>query len=150
MSIGQLCKRRVVCTHRNASVKEAAQLMCEFHVGSLVVVEEPGSAVPIGLLTDRDIVREIVAPELDASSISVGDIMNRELITAEADDDVHDIVEMMSERGIRRVPIVDNEGELVGIVSQDDLYQRLSEEMSALAALSPRQQVNELVGDARP
>lgn len=146
MRIGDLCTQQVVCTHRNATVTEVAQLMREFHVGTLVVADgEQDSVVPVGLVTDRDIVVGVVAPKIDPDSVIVGEIMNPTLVTAFEDDDVYETVQKMGLKGIRRLPVVDSEGKLAGIVSEDDLLEHLSREMSTLAAISQRQQTKEAI-----
>lgn len=146
MLIGDICTQQVVCTHRNATVSEAARLMREFHVGTLVVADgEQDSVVPVGLVTDRDIVVGVVGPKLDPDGVIVGEIMNRTLITAQEDDDVYDTIQKMGLKGIRRLPVVDVDGKLVGIVSEDDLLEQLSREITALAAISQRQQTKEAV-----
>jgi CBS domain-containing protein len=146
MLIGNVCTQQVVCTHRNATATEAAQLMRQFHVGTLVVADgEQDSVVPVGLVTDRDIVVSVVAPQIDADSVLVGEIMNPTLITAHEDDDVYDTIQKMGLKGIRRLPVVDPHGKLVGIVSEDDLLEQLSREMAALATISQRQQAKEAI-----
>lgn len=146
MLIGNVCTQQVVCTHRNATVTEAAQLMREFHVGTLVVAEgEQDSVTPVGLITDRDIVVSVVAPKIDADAVIVGEIMNPTLITAAEDDDVYETIQKMGLKGIRRLPVVDSEGKLVGIVSEDDLLEQLSREMATLATISQRQQTKEAI-----
>lgn len=144
MKIGNVCTHQVVCTHRNATVAEAAQLMREFHVGTLVVTEgEQDGIAPVGLVTDRDIVVNVVAPGIAPEAVIVGEIMSPSLVTASEDDDVYETVQKMGFKGIRRLPVVDAEGRLVGIVSEDDLLEQLSREMALLATISQRQQSKE-------
>lgn len=146
MRIGNVCTQQVVCTHRNATVSEAAQLMRDYHVGTLVVADgEQDSVTPVGLITDRDIVVEVVAPRIDADAVIVGEIMNPTLITAFEDDDIYETIQKMGLKGVRRLPVVDPEGRLVGIVSEDDLLEQLSREMATLATISQRQQAKEAV-----
>lgn len=146
MRIGNVCTQQVVCTHRNATVTEAAQLMREFHVGTLVVAEgEQDSVTPVGVITDRDIIVSVVAPRIDADSIIVGEVMNPTLVTAFEDDDVYETIQKMGLKGIRRLPVVDAEGRLVGIVAEDDLLEQLSREMATLAGISQRQQTKEAI-----
>jgi len=81
MSIADICNREVVFVNRDVTVQAAAKLMRHYHVGSLVVVDEVnGKRVPVGILTDRDIVVEIDAMDLDAKVITAGDIMSQELV----------------------------------------------------------------------
>src|SRR3970282_2174334 len=83
MSIGEICNRETVFTTKESSIRQAAQLMREQHVGDLVVVEEKaGRRTPLGILTDRDLVIEILAKDVDMNTVTVGDVMSNELLTA--------------------------------------------------------------------
>jgi len=96
MSIGFYCNREVVVVEPHASVLEAAQIMREHHVGTLVVVEKSENENhPKGIVTDRDLVLEIMAPNLDPEVILVSDIMNEALFTAREKDEVVDVVQAM-------------------------------------------------------
>ncbi len=136
MPIGEICNRDVVVVQRNESVLEAAKLMRHHHVGDVVVVEERGGLrVPVGLVTDRDVVVEIVATELDPGVITVEDIMEPELACVKDTEGIFETVQYMRGRNIRRVPVVDEGGGLIGILSLDDLLELLSEELLAIAKL---------------
>jgi len=144
MRIGDICTNNTICCTRDETVQAAAMLMRRHHVGDLVVVESDGGGnVPLGILTDRDIVLAVVAPGLDPASLLAGDIMSDDLLTASASDDVVETIEHMRLRGIRRVPVVDAGGKLAGIVSADDLLEFLAEEMSELSRLGSWQQAHE-------
>jgi len=130
MKTGEICKRSVVTTVTGTSLADVAKLMRESHVGSVVVIHPPGSRMPVGIVTDRDIVVEAVAPGLDARTLTAGEIMSRNLVTASEADDTSWSLKVMRDRGIRRLPVVGAAGELVGIVALDDLLE------SALVALS--------------
>lgn len=141
MRIGGIGTPEVVHCKRETSVLEAALLMRTHHVGDLVVVDEVGGElVPVGILTDRDIVMSITAEGLDAKSIEAGDIMSSELLAANEDADVHETIERMRVKGVRRMPVIDSHGALVGMVSVDDLMVFLVEEMTDLSRISLRQQ----------
>jgi CBS domain-containing protein len=144
MSVGEVCNRDVVVVKKDESVLDAAQLMRQFHVGDLVVVEErAGQRVPVGMLTDRDIVIEAVAEDVNSRELTVGDIMSAELVTANADADIVDTVKTMRAKGVRRVPVVDRAGVLVGIVTVDDLIELLAEVLDDLTQLIRREQTRE-------
>jgi CBS domain-containing protein len=144
MAIGEICSRDVVLTRREASVREAARLMREYHVGALVVVDETGEGRrPVGVLTDRDIVVGIVAKGLDADGLRVDEVMAPHVITASERAGVAETMELMRAKGVRRVPVVDARGMLVGIVTADDFVDLLAEEMSALARMIAREQHHE-------
>jgi len=126
-------------------VSEAARLMRSHHVGDVVVVDEvDGRKVPCGIVTDRDIVIGLVAQGLDPDTIQVGDLMMTGIVVGRELDGVADTLEIMRVKAVRRMPIVDALGTLVGIVTADDLLQLLSEEMSALAAMINREQRREV------
>jgi CBS domain-containing protein len=118
--------------------------MRKHHVGDLVVVDEPDrQPIPVGIVTDRDIVVSVIALGLDPASLLVGDIMSDDLLTTSEDDDVYETIERMRFRGIRRVPVVNGEGGLTGIVSVDDLLEFLAEEMGELSRIASHQQSRE-------
>jgi CBS domain-containing protein len=144
MPIGEFCNREVVFATRETSIPEAAQLMRKFHVGDLVVVDEIDSKrVPVGIVTDRDIVIEIVSQSLDLNEFSVGDIMSPQLISVQEKEGVFETIRLMRAKGIRRIPVVNQEGGLEGIVSADDILDLLAEEMTELARVVPREQERE-------
>ena len=125
---------------RDVTVQDAALLMRNHHVGDLVVVEQPnGERVPVGILTDRDIVVSVIALGLDPASLLVGDVMTGELMTANEDDDVYETIDRMRFKGIRRLPVVNSLGGLSGIVSIDDLIEFLAQEMGELSRISASQ-----------
>jgi CBS domain-containing protein len=130
MTIGEICNRIVVFAHEKMSLSDAAKLMREHHVGSLVVVKEddPGRT-PTGIITDRDIVVEVVAEGIDHKALTVGEIMGGELVTAREQDNMLDVLQLMRRRGIRRVPVVTASGSLAGIVTIDDLLEIVAEEL---------------------
>jgi predicted transcriptional regulator len=126
-------------------VKAVAQLMREYHVGSIVVVDEPnGKRMPAGIVTDRDITVAVVALGLKAEEIQVGDVMNQELVAVREDAGVAETVELMRMKGLRRLPVTDSAGALVGIVAADDVLSLLAEEMAALASMVTREHKREI------
>jgi CBS domain-containing protein len=144
MSISEFCNREVVFATREMSLPEAAQLMREYHVGALVVVDEGnGKRVPIGIVTDRDIVIKVISQSLDLDDFSVGDIMGPQLISVQEKDGVFETIRLMRTKGIRRIPVVNQEGGLVGIISADDILDLLADEMAELAKVAPREQERE-------
>jgi CBS domain-containing protein len=146
MSIGEFCNREVIISNREDSILEAAKLMRQYHVGDVVVVEQhDDKRMPIGILTDRDIVVEIVARETDPSSISVGDAMSYELLTVNENEQLTDLVQKMHGKGVRRVPVVDADGGLIGIVTIDDLIDLLAEQLNSLVGLVQREQQHEKI-----
>ncbi|SOD41399.1 CBS domain-containing protein [Nitrosovibrio sp. Nv4] len=144
MPIGEICNRDVVFLRRDDTVLEAAKLMRKHHVGDVVVVEErDGVRVPVGIVTDRDLVVEIMATELDHTVITVGDIMEQELITVKESVGIFEAVQYMRSKTVRRLPIVDETGALLGILTLDDLLELLSEELLAISKLISYQRQKE-------
>lgn len=144
MPIGEICNREVVFSYPNHTVREAALLMREYHVGDLVVVEENGKRKPVGIVTDRDIAISIVALGLDPDVITVGDIMGPELVTVRENQGVFETIQQMRLKGVRRLPIVGEEGALVGIVAVDDLVALFADELSELSKVIVREQMVEV------
>ncbi len=136
MTIGEICTRKVVIGSRGTSIHEAAKLMREYHAGDLVVTDELGDRrTPVGIVTDRDIVIEILAEGLNPDGLTVGEIMTGTLIAVKESDSVFDTLRLMRSEGVRRAPIVDTTGALIGIVSLDDLLEFIAEELGDLASL---------------
>lgn len=145
MPIGEICNREVVIANPDDSALDAAKLMRQNHVGDVLVVEErDGKRVPVGIVTDRDLIMEIIAPELDPNVITVGDIMPLEFSTVKESIGVYEAIQFMRAKAVRRMPVVDDSGALVGIVTLDDLLVLLAEEFNALARLVAREQQKEI------
>ena len=144
MPIGEICNREVVFSYPNHTVREAALLMREYQVGDLVVVEENGKRKPVGTVTDRDISISIVALGLDPDVIRVGDIMGPELVTVRENQGVFETSQQMRLKGVRRLPIVGEEGALVGIVAVDDLVALFADELTELSKAIVREQMVEV------
>lgn len=144
MMIGEICNRDVVVVERDVSVREAAALLREHHVGDLVVVDKVGGrTVPVGVITDRDVAIEVVAMGVDPEMIKVGEVMGPELVTAGEAETVYDTIQRMRARGVRRIPVLDAQGGLAGIVSLADLLEFLAEEITQLAKVFYREQSRE-------
>lgn len=144
MSIGEYCIRQVIVARRDDSVLEAAQLMREHHVGAVVVVEEASDQrYPVGVLTDRDLVLEVLVNKLDPETVLIGEIVRENVLSVEESTGVLETVQRMRTRGVRRAPVVGSRGELVGIIAVDDLIALLAEEMSELYKLIRHEQERE-------
>jgi len=146
MSIGQCCNPGVVSAPRDTTVLEAANLMRHNHVGDVVVVDEvDGGKRPVGIITDRDIVVEVVSMGLDPTAIQIGDLQFHPLVTARDRAGYAETVHAMAEHGVRRMPVIDDAGLLVGIVTLDDLLRQLAVPLAELSSLSTRERVLESV-----
>lgn len=149
MAVGEICNREVVIAKKAFSVVDAAQLMRKHHVGDLVVVEEKnGRRHPVGIVTDRDIVVEVVAAGVNPDALKVGDIMGPEVATVRESEGLFEALRYMRGKGVRRMPVVDRDGGLVGILTLDDLLSLLAEEMTELAKLVSHERQREAASRA--
>ncbi len=150
MKIKEICSRVVVVATPETDLRAAARLMRDHHVGALVVIEKrDGATRPVGIVTDRDIVVAVVADEgVDPESLTLRDVMSGELALAQETDGVFEAVDRMQDSGTRRLPVVDADGRLIGIVSLDDVLRMLASELTALALASQRSVARE--ARARP
>jgi CBS domain-containing protein len=134
MNIADICTQDIVMADQQASLQEAATLMREQHVGTLLVVDNSdGGAQAVGIVTDRDFVIEAMARGLDAAQTPVGQLAEGKLAVVPTSASVDDAIAAMKERGVRRLLVANEAGELYGIVSLDDLLDALAHEMSELA-----------------
>jgi len=130
--------------HPEQPLVDAARAMLEHHVGALVIVDdEDGHRRPIGVLTDRDIVRGQLARAADLYCLTVADVMSREPLVVSVDLGVGEAIEAMNARGVRRAPVLGASGALVGIVTLDDLLPALAQQLAGLAALMGAQAARE-------
>ena len=144
MNIADYCNRDVVIVDPAASVLDAARLMRDQHVGCVIACAGGGrDAAPVGVLTDRDVVVAVVALNLEAEEVTVGDVMSAPPHTVTSDANLTEALEIMRAKGVRRLPVVDTEGRVAGIVAADDLLALLADEMSSLAHLISREQRRE-------
>lgn len=143
MSIGDICNRDVVVVEADCTIREAARVMRDYHVGDLVVVRSGGVKEPVGIVTDRDIVVEVLGEGVDIGAVAVGDIMNDKLLTGREEDEVWDTLQRMRIAGVRRLPVVDRHGALQGILTLDDLIELFAEELAQAARLVAREQAVE-------
>jgi CBS domain-containing protein len=145
MPIIDICNRNVITVEQDASVTEAAKLMRQHHVGDVVVVEKhKDKQIPIGIVTDRDVVVEVIAPEIAPNVITVGDIMVKTLAVIQEDAGMFDAIQLMTSKGVRRLPVVNKKNELVGIVTLDDLFVLVAKELGSFSRLLSREQKKEV------
>lgn len=151
MNAGQMCQRNVVTVQPGDEIVTAARLMREKHVGFLVVVEpaaQEGKMVPVGVLTDRDIVVSTTALGIDPATLCVGDVMTARPTVALAQDSIVDAVCRMRHSAVRRLPVVGDYGHLVGVLSLDDVLANSAEEI--VAATSVIAKGRQVESTARP
>lgn len=135
-------QKDLVCLTPNATLAEAATLMRKKQVGAVIIVEDrEGSSTPVSIITDRDIALQAEAGDLN--SCKIVNYMNDNLTTAHIGTDEFELVRIMKESGVTRLPLVDDNGSLVGIVTAKKLLQIFSQGLSDLTQISDRQQQNE-------
>lgn len=132
MPIIDIARDGVVTIHSDQTAGNLATVMAEEDVGSVVVEEDD---VPVGIVTDRDLVLSVLEPRADPREVSVGDIMTKNPVTAHAEDGIFDVTEAMYRSKVRRLPVVDDDGELAGIVALDDLVVLFADELGGLAGV---------------
>jgi len=145
MTVGEICKRDVVVAPKTEMIVDAAKRMRTSHVGDVVVIENRnGRHLPIGIVTDRDIVISVVAGDPEhINYLLVSDVMSDDLVTAREHESIEAALKKMQEHGVRRLPIVDADGMLVGILTLDDILQYFTGQQSELVALVAREQRRE-------
>ena len=145
MRTDDVCTKEVVFVDRETTVRQAAQTMRERHVGDVVIVDSKvNPRKPVGILTDRDIVLSVVAPAIDPSIFTVGDVMGARLLTVRSAEDAFETVRQMRVRGVRRAPVVDDHGELCGVFSVDDFLGVMAQQRGEVANLISREQAREV------
>lgn len=145
MDVGEICNRDVAVAYRDTPLSEAAQIMRERHVGSLVVVADRLSErVPVGIITDRDVTVAVIAKELDARTLTAGEVMSRDLVTLREHDSIGYALRLMRSRGVRRLPVLSHSGALAGILTMDDLLALIAEEFGDFARTIDRERLREI------
>jgi predicted transcriptional regulator len=122
MQLREIMSTDVVTITTDADLVEAAQLMRKQHVGMLVVLNSSarGSGTLAGVLTDRDIVVQTLAKDVDPHSVTVQDIMTADVMTGREDESLPTILARMRKAGIHRVPVINGAGQVRGVLSIDD------------------------------
>jgi CBS domain-containing protein len=121
MKAQDIMSREPMCVTPDTPLVEAARMMKDENIGVVPVVDSSDTRRLVGVLTDRDIAIRAVAEGRDGSSTSVGHIMTSDVRTSAPDDSVDDVMDLMGREQVRRVPIVDERGTLVGIIAQADI-----------------------------
>ena len=139
MTIGDFCRRDVISAPRETTALEAARIMRHHHVGDVIVVDESaGIRKPVGVVTDRDLIVEVMAAGVDPTAVKLGDLVLRPAITVEHTAGYAETVRLMAVNGVRRMPVVGPGGALVGIITMDDMLRQLTSPLAALADLAGR------------
>ena len=140
MRIGEGCTRLVATCSRSTSALDIAQQMSALHVGDVIVVDDKGGQLtPVGVVTDRDLVVKVMAAGIDAGSVQAGDLVGGMVETACESELMHDAVWHLRRKRVRRLPVVDAHGHLIGILTSDDVARFLADELTALNCIATDQ-----------
>lgn len=139
MNVGAICSRRVISAPVSASLSEVVALMQRERVGAVIITQGGEGGRVAGVVTDRDIVRAQLTHVADFSQLSTAATMSTDPLLVAAEEDIGDALRRMRARTVRRAPVVDANGRLVGALSVDDLLAQIAREIAGLAAVVARQ-----------
>lgn len=132
MPINDLARDDVVRADPETPVPELAQLMRDENVGSVVITNDDN---PVGIVTDRDLTTRVIAEGSEPADRTATDVMSTDLCTVDPETGFYEAAKAMSEHGVRRLPVCSDDGELVGIITADDLNELLSDEQQQLTSV---------------
>lgn len=143
MRVGDICNHHAVIIGTSDSVHTVAELMRDQHVNYVVVVESNGgNNIPVGSLTERDIVVKLAANNVDLDSVTAAEVMEAPLILAEARDSVMATLKRMRYKGIRHIPVTDANKALIGILSIDNILEMLTEQLNDIGYIITQEQLS--------
>ena len=144
MNIGSVCNRDVIVAWPDCSIQEAVKMMREYNVGDLIIAKSRNTeCIPIGILTDRDIVVEVLAEDVPLEAVDIKDIMSSNLMTANENEELFNVIKLMRKKGIRRVPVINDQGVLVGIFAMENMLEIIAESMRDLVTLVHNENTHE-------
>lgn len=143
MRVADICSRSVSFIGLDSSARDAAWKMSESQSGTLIVVAQH-EARPIGILTDRDLVLKVLARGASPEAMSVGNVMTRDVGTCKYSDDLFEATRTMRRYGVRRLPVLDENGLVMGLVTADDVYAALAVHMRELGQALARERLHEM------
>lgn len=136
MSVATLCSPHPVAVSTGAPISDVARLMRDRHVGAVIVTDGAAERPrPIGIITDRDIVRAQLERTADLSRLCAGDVMTRNPLVLGEEESAGGAIAHLRARGVRRAPVVAPDGALIGLISADDLLGHLAHELVGLARI---------------
>ena len=144
MKLKDLCVLDVACCTPGSTISEAARLMRQHHTGDLVVLDDADEErEPVGIITDRDIVLEVLAKGRDPGRTTVREIMSTQLVVASDSEDYAEALQRMATHGVRRVPVVDDKRCVLGIVTLDDMLRVHAAQANRLLDIVGKEQARE-------
>ena len=145
MRVADVCVPMMVHIEPSASIRDAARLMRERHAGAVVVVDKRDNrCIPTGIITDRDIAISVVAAGVDLDAVTVSDVMSHPVATCTADQDIFEAIQTMRSRGVRRLPVLNEDGNFTAFIAADDVYDALVKELRGLGEVFVREQAREI------
>jgi CBS domain-containing protein len=133
MSLAPLCHREIVCIPAHVPVRKAAEMMRKQHVGALAVTDSQDSARVVGLVTDRDIVVDVLAVGHSPDEKTVASVCRSQLVGVAASSSLQEAISHMEQYGVRRLFVARDDGSLLGLISMDDLIEAIADELGDLA-----------------
>ena len=127
MKCNEVMTKNPVCCLPTDYVTVAAQLMRRVDIGAVPVIENEQTMKLVGILSDRDLALKIVAEGRDPQSTKVEEVMTRKVVTCQMDDDLQKALNLMAEHQLRRIPVIDNDNRITGIIAQADVATRLDQ-----------------------
>lgn len=138
----EVMTKDLICCLPNDTVLKAAELMKRQSIGPILVIENEKSQKLVGIVTDRDLALKVVAEGRDANTTKVNKVMTHKLITCQAEDDLQKALAAMAEHQLRRIPIVDSDNKLLGIIAQADIATRFNHPKKTGAMVKEISQAN--------
>lgn len=127
MKVKELMIKDVFVVTGDDTVFDAASIMVKYDVGLLVVVEDTITKRPMGIISDRDIIVEVVMKNLNSTKTHVKDVMNKEIIATSSNEELSRAIDKMKKNKIKRLPVIDDGGNLTGIISYSDVVKKFAE-----------------------
>jgi len=127
MTVLECCRMDVVTASPDAKVSEVAEMMSDANVGCVVITGD--NRCPVGIVTDRDIVVRVVAGGMDPGRTAIGEVMTRDPVVVEDGTGLFEAMQFIRDEGVRRLPIIDYDGRLAGIITLDDIIRLIGQEM---------------------
>ena len=145
MVVRDYANLNVICCEADTPIAEVAALMRRHHIGDVLVVDmqQEGARIPIGIITDRDILVETIALDVEAKLFTASDLMSTPVTTVRKNASLDEALSVMRGRRVRRLPVVNQTGSLFGILTADDVLNLIAAELSMIAGLIVEQSIQE-------
>lgn len=134
MPLSDLVKQKVISCRTSSSIRDVADIMKTHDVGAVLVCDE--AEKPLGIITDRDIVLRCISEQLPVTT-SVDKVMSKSVHCAKLEDGIQDVIQLMRDNEIRRIPVVDHAGKAIGLISFGDVVGLLAKELSDISSNTP-------------